>query len=60
MIEGAYDKKSIYSLAQVQDIIAFAKKYAVNIIPEIDTPGHVRSWSQNSKHMGISILCGGG
>ena len=33
MVEGAYDKKSRYSLDEVKDIIAFAKNHAVNIIP---------------------------
>lgn len=60
MVEGAYDKKSRYTLQQVKEVIDFAKLHAVNVIPEIDTPGHVRSWSQNSKHPNITILCGGG
>ena len=48
MVQGAYDKKSKYTLEEVKDIISFAKTHAVSIIPEVDTPGHVRSWSQNS------------
>jgi hexosaminidase len=43
-LEGAYDKNSRYTINDIKGIIAFAKQNAVNIIPEIDTPGHTRSW----------------
>lgn len=40
----------------------FAKLNAVSIIPEFDTPGHVRSWglSQKWQQKNITILCPGG
>lgn len=36
-----------------------AKLNAVNVIPEIDTPGHVRGWglSKKWKAQNITILC---
>jgi len=61
-LEGAYDEKSRYTTADIKDIIAFAKANAVMVIPEVDTPGHVRSWglSKKWKAQNITIKCPGG
>jgi len=37
---GAYDAKSIYSVKDVQDIVAYAAERGIDVIAEIDTPGH--------------------
>lgn len=62
LAEGAYDSKSRYSYDEIRDIIAFATKNGVNIIPEIDTPGHTRSWGLSAKWKAanITIKCPGG
>lgn len=43
-------------------MIALAQQNAVQIVPEIDTPAHVRSWGLSSvwKAANITIECAGG
>ena len=42
--ESAFKPGQYYNVDQVKNLIALAKKNAVSIIPEIDSPAHVRSW----------------
>lgn len=57
--EGAYDSESFYSLSQIKYLIQLAKENAVHIIPEFDTPGHVRAWGlpQQWQQHNITVLC---
>lgn len=41
---GAYSKLSTYSIEEIKQLLNLAKMNAVRIIPEFDTPAHVRSW----------------
>jgi N-acetyl-beta-hexosaminidase len=43
-------------------MIQLAKLNAVSIVPEFDTPGHVRSWglAKQWADKNITILCPGG
>jgi N-acetyl-beta-hexosaminidase len=61
-LEGAYDKKSRYTISEIKNLIAFAKQHAVTIIPEVDTPAHTRSWGLSSKWkaQNITIQCPAG
>lgn len=57
-----YSESEYYTLDQVKELIALAKINAVGIVPEFDTPGHVRSWGLAKKwsDRNITILCPGG
>jgi hexosaminidase len=59
---GRYSEAESYTPSQVKDVIALGKLNAVSIIPEINTPAHVRSWglSKQWQAKNITILCGGG
>jgi hexosaminidase len=41
---GAYSPRAIYSEASVRDIVQYAYKRGVKILPEVDVPGHTDSW----------------
>jgi hexosaminidase len=41
---GAYDTRHVYSKAQVQQVISYARMRGVRVIAEFDTPGHTQSW----------------
>lgn len=59
---SVYSPEESYSLEDVKDIIDWASKNAVDIVPEIDTPAHVRAcglakaWADKN----ITIKCNGG
>ena len=57
---GRYSNGEVYTKDQVQDLIAYAKVNAVQIVPEIDSPAHVRSWGLSTQWSNISIKCPGG
>lgn len=59
---GKYSNKETYSLSDMQRVIAAGQLNAVQIVPEIDTPAHVRSWGESAswKAKNISIKCNGG
>ena len=43
--KGAYTQfKHVYSLAEVRDLVEYARLRGVRVIPEFDTPGHTLAW----------------
>ena len=38
--KGAYDAASVYTLADVADVVAYAQARGVRVVPELDIPGH--------------------
>ncbi len=56
---SAFKKGQFYTIEQVKQLIDLSKKNGVAIIPEIDTPGHVRAWGLDKKwkDQNITILC---
>lgn len=41
---GAYSAEEVYSAADMQQLVAYAARRGVRIVPEIDSPGHARAW----------------
>lgn len=56
---SAFRKGQFYTIEQVKQLIDLAKKNGVSIVPEIDTPGHVRAWGLDKKwsQQNITVLC---
>lgn len=44
LAEGAFHQGAVYSMQDLEGLVAFAKDRGVRIVPEIDMPGHARSW----------------
>ncbi len=56
---SAFKYNQFYTIDQVKQLIQLAKRNGVIIIPEIDTPAHVRAWGVDKKwkDLGIAITC---
>ncbi|KAL4444539.1 hypothetical protein ABPG74_016832 [Tetrahymena malaccensis] len=57
---GSYGARYRYSKSDVQEIVDYAAQSGVRVIPEVDSPGHVRSWGRSAKYSNITIACPGG
>lgn len=57
---GKYSNKQIYTTDDVKELIKVGDLNGVKIIPEIDSPAHVRSWGLSPQWKSISIKCAGG
>uniref|UniRef100_A0A2P2K9A3 beta-N-acetylhexosaminidase n=1 Tax=Rhizophora mucronata TaxID=61149 RepID=A0A2P2K9A3_RHIMU len=42
--KGSYTKRERYSVEDAYEIVSFAKGRGINVMAEIDVPGHARSW----------------
>lgn len=56
---SAFKRNQFYTIEQVKQLITLAKQNGVTIIPEIDTPAHVRAWGLDAKwkSQNITITC---
>ena len=43
---GYYDRDHVYSKEDVIELKAFARERGIQVIPEIDMPGHTQSWNR--------------
>lgn len=57
---GKYKAGQTYKVEDIKYLLKVAQLNAVNIIPEVDTPAHVRSWGLAPQWKNISIKCNGG
>ncbi|KAG8964045.1 N-acetyl-glucosamine-6-phosphate deacetylase [Tulasnella sp. 425] len=45
--KGAYDSRSIYTVEDVRDIVKYAGSHGVDVLVEIDTPGHTTAIAES-------------
>ncbi|KAK9061403.1 hypothetical protein SSX86_018584 [Deinandra increscens subsp. villosa] len=41
---GAYSRPERYTVAAAADIVSYAERRGINVLAELDVPGHARSW----------------
>lgn len=46
-----------YSLAEVKEVVAYAKLRGVRVVVEIDTPAHTHSWGRSEKYSQNVVRC---
>ncbi|XP_064602601.1 beta-hexosaminidase subunit beta-like [Liolophura sinensis] len=56
--KGAYSAKETYDHIVISEIIEYGRLRGIRVLPEFDTPGHVRSWGAG--HPEVLTECGGG
>ncbi|OAE35459.1 hypothetical protein AXG93_2587s1750 [Marchantia polymorpha subsp. ruderalis] len=42
--KGAYSKAERYTMDDARNIVEYARRRGINIMPELDSPGHAASW----------------
>jgi hypothetical protein len=45
-LQGSFSKSKMYTKEDLRDLVAYAERYNVEIIPEIDLPAHSLSWGK--------------
>nr|GEU52775.1 beta-hexosaminidase 1 [Tanacetum cinerariifolium] len=55
--KGAYTKWERYTVEDAADIVDFAKKRGINVMAEIDVPGHGESWGTGYPDLWPSASC---
>ncbi|XP_019151420.1 PREDICTED: beta-hexosaminidase 1 [Ipomoea nil] len=55
--KGAYTKMERYTVEDAYDIVNFAKMRGINIMAEIDVPGHAESWGKGYPDLWPSPNC---
>uniref|UniRef100_A0ACD5XWJ4 Uncharacterized protein n=1 Tax=Avena sativa TaxID=4498 RepID=A0ACD5XWJ4_AVESA len=54
---GAYSSAEKYTMNDALDIVQYAEKRGVNVLAEIDIPGHARSWGVGYPELWPSAIC---
>ncbi|GBG30598.1 Beta-hexosaminidase subunit beta [Hondaea fermentalgiana] len=44
LCQGAYNEMDRYSSSDLREIVAYARERGIRVIPELDVPGHSKSW----------------
>ncbi|KAK4433104.1 Beta-hexosaminidase 3 [Sesamum alatum] len=54
---GAYSMSERYTIADAVEIVSYAKKRGINVLAEIDVPGHAQSWGVGYPSLWPSADC---
>lgn len=54
---GAYTKLERYTVEDAYEIVNFAKNRGINVMAEIDVPGHAESWGAGYPDLWPSLTC---
>ncbi|XP_038721444.1 beta-hexosaminidase 3-like [Tripterygium wilfordii] len=55
--KGAYSKLERYTMADAAEIVSYAQRRGINVMAEIDLPGHSRSWGTGYPDLWPSENC---
>ncbi|XP_052205168.1 beta-hexosaminidase 1 [Diospyros lotus] len=55
--KGAYTKWERYTIEDAYEIVNFAKMRGINVMPEVDVPGHAESWGAGYPDLWPSPSC---
>ena len=55
---GAYSQNEAYSVSDIKELVEYARERGVRLIPEVDSPGHTRSWGYSENFSNITVKCG--
>ncbi|KAG9141578.1 hypothetical protein Leryth_026539 [Lithospermum erythrorhizon] len=57
MWNGAYSREEQYTMADAAEIVSYAQQRGINVLAEIDIPGHARSWGVGYPSLWSSTEC---
>ncbi|KAK6929291.1 Beta-hexosaminidase, eukaryotic type, N-terminal [Dillenia turbinata] len=55
--KGAYTKWERYTVEDARDVVNYAKLRGINVMPEVDVPGHAESWGYGYPDLWPSSSC---
>ncbi|GAA0152650.1 glycosidase [Lithospermum erythrorhizon] len=55
--KGAYSKWERYTVEDAYEIVSFAKMRGINVMAEVDVPGHAESWGVGYPDLWPSLSC---
>lgn len=56
-LHSAFSRDKMYTLADLEDLVDYALRRGIEVVPEIDVPAHVRSWGAAPAFRGIVVNC---
>ncbi|KAM7280588.1 hypothetical protein ACFE04_007722 [Oxalis oulophora] len=55
--DGAYSASERYTIADATEIVSYAEKRGINVLAEVDVPGHALSWGVGYPELWPSRIC---